>query len=64
MRNKAEMTVRELARLGGLACAAGRTPQQRRRAARRAVAVRWQRYRERLAAGIVDVPEGLSLPAR
>lgn len=58
------LTVVELARLGGLACAASRTPRQRQLAARRAVAARWRRYRERLAAGVVDLPEGLSLPAR
>lgn len=51
------MTVRQMARLGGLASAEARSPDERVRLARWAVAERWRKYRERLAAGIVEVPE-------
>ena len=43
------MTVTEMARLGGLACARKRTPAQRRKQATKAVTARWKRYRERKA---------------
>jgi len=43
---KRPMTVSEMARLGGLACARKRTPAQRKAIARRAVNTRWKRYRE------------------
>ncbi len=49
MSEKQPMTVSEMARLGGLACARKRTPAERTRIARKAVNARWKRYRERKA---------------
>lgn len=42
---KRPMTVREMASLGGKACANSRTPEERQRVARNAVQTRWARYR-------------------
>ncbi len=47
MNAKQPMTVTEMARLGGYACAKKRTPAERTRIARKAVQTRWKRYRER-----------------
>ncbi len=44
---KQPMTVIEMARLGGYACAKKRSPEQRRAIARRAVNIRWKKHRER-----------------
>ncbi len=44
---KQPMTVTEMARLGGYACAKKRTPAERTRIARKAVQTRWKRWRER-----------------
>ncbi len=41
------MTVVEMARLGGYACAKARSKEERTRIARKAVQTRWKRYRER-----------------
>ncbi len=46
---KRPMTVREMASLGGYACAKARSPQERTRLARKAVQERWRRHRERQA---------------
>ncbi len=46
---KQPMTVVEMARLGGLACARKRTPEERRKHAVKAVTARWKRYKERKA---------------
>ncbi len=46
---KQPMTVVEMARLGGYACAKARTKEERRAIAKRAVNARWKRYRERKA---------------
>ncbi|MES2367180.1 MAG: hypothetical protein V4563_14985 [Pseudomonadota bacterium] len=46
---KQPMTVTEMARLGGYACAKARSPEQRRAIAKRAVRERWRRYKERKA---------------
>ncbi len=43
---KQPMTVVEMDRLSGLACAKKRTPEERTRIARKAVQTRWKRYRE------------------
>jgi len=43
---KRPMTVREMASLGGKACANSRSPEERQRVARNAVLARWRRYRE------------------
>ena len=44
---KRPMTVQEMARLGGLACARKRTPAQRKAQAVKAVTARWKKHRER-----------------
>ncbi len=44
---KQPMTVVEMARLGGYACAKKRSKEERTRIARKAVQTRWKRYRER-----------------
>ena len=48
MRRKKPMKPAEIARLGGHARAKSMSPRARSRAARAAVAVRWQRWREAL----------------
>ena len=50
---KRRMTVQEFARLGGKACAAKRTPEERSEAARRAVRARWDRAKAPAVAPVV-----------
>jgi hypothetical protein len=52
-----EMTVTELARLGGLASQKLRTPEERRRIMRQAILVRWARYHAKKAAALVAEAE-------
>lgn len=40
-----EMTLREFAAMGGRACQANRTPEERSEAGRKAVTIRWMRVR-------------------
>jgi hypothetical protein len=48
---KPEMTITEFARLGALAVNRSRTPEERKEFARRAVQVRWAKYRREKGGG-------------
>jgi hypothetical protein len=52
-----EMTVREMARLGGLAAQKRRTPERRREIMRQAVLARWARWHLNRAAALVAEAE-------
>lgn len=56
-RAKPQLTVSELASMGGRAAAKARSPEERTRIARLAVNERWRRYRALLKA-VVNAPGG------
>ena len=51
------MTVKEMAQMGGYACAKVRSPQERTRIARKAVNTRWKRFKQALKAAKEPTPE-------